>query len=142
MTKTPPTKPRPWQELKAIVDRDRHWTMRTLGEAAGMSAQNVSNLLTGKTRPTRWAIGQLADALKVPYSVLEPRLAPTRLAYTAVETAELLGVTIDEVLELVENGQLPATKTRLRVIISDAAIGKFLDNKAAHQDEPVEGAVA
>ncbi len=71
-TAKPPAQPQPWLELATIVERDGHWTLRKLGAAAGLSHEYVRLLLNGRQKPGNTAIRKLADALKVPFSVLEP----------------------------------------------------------------------
>lgn len=62
----------PWLELTTIMQKDRHWTYRALAERSGLSHQYIRLLEQGKRPPTPRAIRALSDALKVPYSVLEP----------------------------------------------------------------------
>lgn len=136
MTPTQTTTLRPWRELKTIVDLDGNWTYPALAEKAHLSKGYVSLLLSGKRNPTRTAIRQLANALKVPASMIMPRDDQPRWAYSPTEVATMLGLDPTAVADLVATGQLKARKTQHGVLISDKALTAFLSEHDA--EVPVE----
>ena len=68
---TPQQKPRPWLELITLRERDGQ-TQTELAEALGWTQSYVSHLESGRRQPTPRLIRTIADALRVPYSVLVP----------------------------------------------------------------------
>lgn len=66
-------------ELRVIRQKDGH-SLTSLAQAAGMSLGYLSDLESGKRKPNPRMIRKLADALKVPYSVLEPSVTTSDVA--------------------------------------------------------------
>lgn len=65
------TQPRGWLELIHFRERDG-WSRAKLAEAAGLNAETLRLYELGRRNPTPATIRQLADAMRVPYSVLMP----------------------------------------------------------------------
>lgn len=122
---------KPWREAQRLVEIDGHWTPSTLGKALTppMSRQQVYNLLNGRSQPSRKVIRAFANVFRVPVTMIEPQGRRIKMAYSAESAAEMLDITIDEVLALVETGQLRAKKTALNVIISDEALYEYLNGQ-------------
>lgn len=59
-----------WQELRIIRERSG-WSSAELAKEAGITPSLMSMLENGKRWPTPRATKRLAEALKVPYTVLE-----------------------------------------------------------------------
>jgi transcriptional regulator with XRE-family HTH domain len=71
-TSTPDNaKPRGWLELAHFRKRDG-WSRAKLAEAAGLSDETLRLYENGQRNPTPPTIRALANALRVPYSVLMP----------------------------------------------------------------------
>jgi transcriptional regulator with XRE-family HTH domain len=66
-----PTQPRGWLELETIRTRDG-WDIGDLAAAAGLSREALRLYENGQRNPRPSTIRKLADALRVPYSVLAP----------------------------------------------------------------------
>lgn len=142
MTSTATTKPRPWRELQRLVELDGHWNYPALAAAAKISKGYMSLLLNGHRPPTHTVIKKLADILKVPKTMLEPKDTPRRLAYSPGEVADMLGVPVDDVTQLIDSGQLKARRIKDREIVSDAALTQFLSVHDAGADTPANGDAA
>lgn len=63
-------KPDIWWELRVIREKDGH-TLTSLAKAADMSLGYLSDLENGRRWPNAVVTKKLANALKVPVSVLE-----------------------------------------------------------------------
>jgi transcriptional regulator with XRE-family HTH domain len=63
-----------WQELRVLRERSG-WASADLSKASGISAPYLSQLENGDRWPNARVTKKLADALKVPMSVLERPLA-------------------------------------------------------------------
>jgi transcriptional regulator with XRE-family HTH domain len=63
--------PRGWLELIHFRERDG-WSRATLAAAANLNAETLRLYENGKRNPTPDTIRRLADAMRVPYSVLMP----------------------------------------------------------------------
>lgn len=59
-----------WQELRVLRERTG-WSSAALAQESGVLPSLLSMLENGKRWPTPKVTKQLADALKVPYTVLE-----------------------------------------------------------------------
>lgn len=59
-----------WEELRVIRTKDGH-TLTSLAKTAGISLGYLSDLENGRRWPNERVTRLLADALHVPYSVLE-----------------------------------------------------------------------
>jgi transcriptional regulator with XRE-family HTH domain len=131
MTSTATTKPRPWRELQRLVELDGHWTYPALATAAGISKGYMSLLLNGHRPPTHTVISKIAGVLRVPKTMLEPVDSPRRVAYTPTEVAEMVGVPLADVIELIDAGQLKARRIGDREVVSDLVLTKFLSEHDA-----------
>jgi len=60
----------PWLELRVIRTKDGH-SLASLSRASGVSLSYLSQLESGDRAPSTTVTKKLADALHVPYSVLE-----------------------------------------------------------------------
>lgn len=60
----------PWLELRVIRTKDGH-SLASLARASGVSLSYLSQLESGDRKPSTTITKRLADALHVPYSVLE-----------------------------------------------------------------------
>lgn len=63
--------PRGWLELIHFRERDG-WSRAKLADAAGLSDETLRLYENGRRNPTPDTIRRLADAMRVPYSVLMP----------------------------------------------------------------------
>jgi len=59
----------PWLELRVIRERDGH-SLTSLAKASGFSLSYLSDLERGRRWPSKRVTRALADALRVPFSVL------------------------------------------------------------------------
>jgi transcriptional regulator with XRE-family HTH domain len=66
-----------WVELRVIRTRDGH-SLTSLADAAGISLSYLSELESGARKPNPRMIKRLAEALKVPFSMLQPHVESTR----------------------------------------------------------------
>lgn len=131
MTSTATTKPRPWRELQRLVELDGNWTYPALANAAGISKGYMSLLLNGHRPPTHTVIHKLAGVLRVPKTMLEPADTARRVAYTPAEVAEMVGVPLADVVQLIDAGQLRARRIGDREVVSDVVLTKFLSEHDA-----------
>lgn len=126
----PPTTHRPWVELGRLLELDGHWTHATFADATGYSKPYVTLLLAGRRPPTRTVITKCASVLRVPSTMLEPPSPPTRIAYAVPEVAAMIGVDDQDVLTLVQSGEITAKLIGDRVLITDAALTSFFSTHA------------
>lgn len=136
MPTTKPPTARPWTALKRLLEKDGAWTHERLAEAAGYSKPYVTLLINGHRQPTRDAIQRFAKLLNVPKTMLEPHYTETRLAYRLDEVAQLVGLPEDDVLRLVQSGELTAKPVGGTLLVPDAALTEFFSAHAKDVPTP------
>jgi len=63
---------RPWRELRVLMDKDGA-NLTYVAKASGLSLSYVSQLASGDREPNATVTRRIADALHVPFSMLEKR---------------------------------------------------------------------